>query len=98
MLGWLESSKAATSAAVYAVQHDVDAGEMASVAKSYVGARLPQLARDCLQVHGGIGYTWEHDLHLYLRRLESNRALYGSPEHHLDRIADIIGCSATAEA
>ncbi len=94
MLGWLESSKAASSAAVHAVQHDVDADEMTSVAKSYVGARLPQLALDCLQVHGGIGYTWEHDLHLYLRRLESNRALYGSPEQHLDRIADLLGVSA----
>jgi len=91
MLGWLESSKAATAAAVRAIQHDVDAAEMASVAKSYVGDRAPRIARDCLQVHGGIGFTWEHDLHLYLRRIESNRALYGSPEQHLDRLAGIIG-------
>jgi alkylation response protein AidB-like acyl-CoA dehydrogenase len=91
MVGWLESAKAATAAAVQAVQHDVDAAEMTSIAKSYVGTSTPRIARDCLQVHGGIGYTWEHDLHLYLRRLESNRALYGSPEQHLDRLGGIIG-------
>jgi alkylation response protein AidB-like acyl-CoA dehydrogenase len=81
-----------------AVQHDTDAAEMTSIAKSYVGAHAPRLARDCLQVHGGIGYTWEHDLHLYLRRIESNRALYGSPEQHLDRLAQIIGLSAARGA
>jgi alkylation response protein AidB-like acyl-CoA dehydrogenase len=95
MLGWLESAKAVSVAAVQSVQRDVDASEMTSVAKAYVGTHLPQLARDCLQIHGGIGYTWEHDLHLYLRRLESNRALYGSPEQHLDRLAAIIGLSTT---
>jgi alkylation response protein AidB-like acyl-CoA dehydrogenase len=91
MVCWLESAKAVTVAAVNAVQHDIDATETTSIAKSYVGAHTPRIARDCLQVHGGIGYTWEHDLHLYLRRIESNRALYGSPEQHLDRLADVIG-------
>jgi alkylation response protein AidB-like acyl-CoA dehydrogenase len=91
MLGWIESSKAVTGAAAAAVHRRIDAAELASAAKSYVGTHAPLVTRGCLQVHGGIGYTWEHDLHLYLRRVESNRALYGSPEQHLDRLATIIG-------
>ena len=91
MVLWIESSKAATEAAVAAVAHDVDVSRMASVAKAYIGQKSVDLVRDCLQIHGGIGFTWEHDIHLYLRRVESNRALYGSPEHHLDRIAGLVG-------
>jgi alkylation response protein AidB-like acyl-CoA dehydrogenase len=91
MLGWLESSRAVTLAAARAVDRDVDAAELSSAAKAYIGGLAPLITRGCLQVHGGIGYTWEHDLHLYLRRVESSRALYGSPEQHLDRVAEIIG-------
>ena len=91
MLGWLESSRAVTLAAARAVDRNVDAAVLTSAAKAYVGEHAPRITRGCLQVHGGIGYTWEHDLHLYLRRVESNRALYGSPEQHLDRVAEIVG-------
>jgi alkylation response protein AidB-like acyl-CoA dehydrogenase len=91
MIGWIESSKAVTAAAAAAIpQGGVSATELASAAKAYVGTHAPLLVRSCLQIHGGIGYTWEHDLHLYLRRIESDRALYGSPEHHLDRLATLI--------
>ena len=44
-----------------------------------------------MQLHGGIGVTWEHDLHLYLRRTTVNRATYGTPEEHADRIATGAG-------
>jgi alkylation response protein AidB-like acyl-CoA dehydrogenase len=91
MLLWLESAKAAALAAINAVQSDVDAGYWASLAKSYIGDRCPAIARDCLQMHGGIGYTWEHDLHLYLRRVESNALIYGRPDQHRDRLADAVG-------
>jgi alkylation response protein AidB-like acyl-CoA dehydrogenase len=43
--------------------------------------------QDCVQLHGGIGVTWEHDLHLYLRRTTVNRVTYGTPEEHADRVA-----------
>ena len=43
-----------------------------------------------MQFHGGIGVTWEHDLHIYLRRATVNRALYGSPEQHRDRLFDLL--------
>lgn len=91
MLLWLESAKAATVAAVKAVQFDVDALHQSSLAKAYVGDRCPVIVRDCLQMHGGIGFTWEHDIHLFLRRVESNAAIYGSPDYHRDRIAGVIG-------
>jgi len=73
------------------VQHDVGAAEASSVAKSYVGEHCPVILRECLQLHGGIGYTWEHDLHFYMRRVESNAALFGGPAYHQDRIAGILG-------
>jgi alkylation response protein AidB-like acyl-CoA dehydrogenase len=91
MLLWLESSKAITDAAVKAVQFDADASHAASRAKAYLGEHCPVIVRECLQMHGGIGYTWEHDTHLYLRRVETNRALYGGVDYHLDRLAPAIG-------
>jgi alkylation response protein AidB-like acyl-CoA dehydrogenase len=91
MLGWIESSKAGTAAAAAEAQRGgAAATELACAAKAYIGTHAPLVARSCLQTHGGIGYTWEHDLHLYLRRIESDRSLYGSPEQHLDRLATLI--------
>ncbi len=43
-----------------------------------------------MQVHGGIGYTWEHDLHLYLRRAVASEALLGPTAWHQDRLADLL--------
>ena len=67
------------------------ASEIASIAKAYVGDAGTQLAQMCLQAHGGIGFTWEHDLHFYLRRLAADRVLYGDPEWHRERICRIHG-------
>jgi len=91
MLLWLESAKAATVASLKAVQSELDAMSMACIAKSYVADRCPVILRECLQLHGGIGYTWEHDLHLYLRRVETNAAIYGGADYHRDRLAATIG-------
>ena len=91
MLLWLESGKAATVASLKAVQAETDATSMACVAKSYVADRCPVILRECLQLHGGIGYTWEHDLHLYLRRVETNATIHGGADYHRDRLAPTIG-------
>ena len=91
MLLWLESSKAATVAAVNAVQTGRDALNAARVAKAYVAARCPAIIRDCLHMHGGIGFTWEHDIHLYLRRVDTNTALHGGVDEQLDALAPAIG-------
>ena len=67
---WFEACKATTNAAVAAVADRSPDAEMAvSVAKSYVGEHAAGMLQDCVQLHGGIGVTWEHDLHLYLRRV-----------------------------
>jgi alkylation response protein AidB-like acyl-CoA dehydrogenase len=47
-------------------------------------------AQDAIQVHGGIGFTWEHDLHLYLKRARSGSVLWGTASQHRRRIADLI--------
>ncbi len=77
----------ATAAARSAARHDDDATENMLAAKSYIGAVATEMIQDCVQLHGGIGVTWEHDIHLYLRRATVNRAMYGSPSEHRDRLA-----------
>jgi alkylation response protein AidB-like acyl-CoA dehydrogenase len=85
---WLESAHAITVDATRAVQDGTpDAGEIVRVAKAYVAERCPELIQDCIQMHGGIGVTWEHDLHLYLRRVVVNRQTYGDPLHQRDQVA-----------
>ena len=67
-----------------------DAEELVSAAKAYIGEYGAELVQDCVQLHGGIGVTFEHDLHLFLRRATLNRALYGTPADHRQRIADLV--------
>jgi alkylation response protein AidB-like acyl-CoA dehydrogenase len=84
---WFEACKAATDAAISEVAARSPGAEMAvSVAKSYVGEHAPRMLQDCIQLHGGIGVTWEHDLHLYLRRVMLDRSLFGTPEDHNLRV------------
>ena len=67
------------------------AAELVSVAKSYIGDHGPAILQDCVQLHGGIGVTWDHDLHLYLRRVVEDRAQFGTPRDHRHRVAGLIG-------
>jgi alkylation response protein AidB-like acyl-CoA dehydrogenase len=84
---WFEACRATTRAAVAEVAARSPSAEMAvSVAKSYVGERAPGMLQDCVQLHGGIGVTWEHDLHLYLRRVTLYRSMFGTPEDHNLRV------------
>jgi len=90
MRTWLEACHAATQSAAEAVQATAEtAAELVSVAKAFVGERSLVILQDCVQLHGGIGVTWEHDLHLYLRRATLNQALYGTPRDHRLRLADL---------
>jgi len=80
---WLEACRATTAAAVAELAVDSPtAGVAVSVAKSYVGEMAGAIVQDCVQMHGGIGVTWEHDLHLYLRRVTLYRSIFGTPEDH----------------
>jgi alkylation response protein AidB-like acyl-CoA dehydrogenase len=84
---YLETCKAAAAAAAAAVQAAApDAAEVASMAAAYIGDTACDIAQECLQVHGGTGYAWEHDLHLFLRRVRSNSLLFGEPAWHRERV------------
>jgi alkylation response protein AidB-like acyl-CoA dehydrogenase len=85
---WIESAHAITVDATRAVQAGAaDAAEVSRIAKAYVGERCPELIQDCIQMHGGIGVTWEHNLHLYLRRVVVHRQTYGDPMQQRDQVA-----------
>ncbi len=89
---WLEACHATASAALRAIAASAaDAPRLARVAKAYVGDHAPEIVQDCIQMHGGLGVTWEHDIHLYLRRVATNRMLYGEPREHRAAIADLSG-------
>jgi alkylation response protein AidB-like acyl-CoA dehydrogenase len=98
MMSWLEASHAVSAAACAAVQRESDeAPELVSAAKAYIGQYGVELLQDCVQLHGGIGVTFEHDLHLFLRRVIVNRALAGTPADHLQRIAGVVDRRAGEE-
>jgi alkylation response protein AidB-like acyl-CoA dehydrogenase len=59
-------------------------------AKAAAGEVARRILKDGAQIHGGIGYTWEHDLHLYLRRATTDEDMFGTTSWHLDRIADLL--------
>jgi len=85
---WLEASHAIADEAAAAVAADrADGAKLASAATAYIGERGSELLQDCVQLHGGIGVTFEHDLHLYLRRHTLNRGMYGTPSEHRRRVA-----------
>jgi alkylation response protein AidB-like acyl-CoA dehydrogenase len=91
MKSWLEASHAVSDAAADAVADDAPlAAETASAAKSYIGEQGVELAQDCVQLHGGIGVTYEHDLHFFLRRVTLDRLLYGTPAEHRRLIAALL--------
>lgn len=79
----LEASRATADAAARAVEAcDPNAGKLARAAKVYVGDQAPEIAQGCVQLHGAIGVTWEHDIHLFMRRILVDRGLYGMPDDH----------------
>ena len=61
-----------------------------STAKAYIGDYGPCFLQECTQILGGIGLTWEHDAHRYLRRVTSNRAVGGTPEQHKERLCALL--------
>jgi alkylation response protein AidB-like acyl-CoA dehydrogenase len=70
----------------------------ASMAKAYASDAGWHVTASALQVHGGIGFTWEHDLHWFLKRAKTDGVLYGSARDHRERVAELAGMGATAAA
>jgi alkylation response protein AidB-like acyl-CoA dehydrogenase len=90
MKTWLEASHGIADAAADAVEDgDPDVDRLLSAAKAYIGEYGAELMQDCVQLHGGIGVTYEHDVHLFLRRHTLDTALYGTPAEHRQRITDL---------
>jgi alkylation response protein AidB-like acyl-CoA dehydrogenase len=86
----LEMSKAIVLAAAKSLGSDDGYGlEAASIAKAFVGDAGVDLAQNCFQIFGGIGFTFEHDQHLYLRRLTTDAALFGNPAWHRERLCQL---------
>lgn len=91
MLATVKGARAATYYAAMALDADAaDASVASSAAKAFTGEGVSTLAGEALQTHGGIGFTWEHDLHLYLRRAKVDEALFGAPTEHHERIVTLI--------
>jgi alkylation response protein AidB-like acyl-CoA dehydrogenase len=63
----------------------------ASMAKVAAGDCQRLLAKEGIQIHGGIGFTWEHDVHLLVKRIKASEALFGTSASHRARIADLLG-------
>src|SRR4051812_34438094 len=70
----------------------------ASMAKAYASDAGWNVTAGALQVHGGIGFTWEHDLHWFLKRAKTDGVLYGSARDHRERVAELAGLGTTAAA
>jgi alkylation response protein AidB-like acyl-CoA dehydrogenase len=87
MLWWLDGARLASRNAAEALDGDGDAAHLVAVGKACASDYTARIAGESLQLHGGIGFTWEHDLHLYLRRIKADEALFGDAEHHERRIA-----------
>jgi alkylation response protein AidB-like acyl-CoA dehydrogenase len=93
MLLETENSRSAVYGAAWAADADPDPDALplaASMAKAYAsdaGWRVPDAS---IQVHGGIGFTWEHDLHFFLKRGRANAATFGDARWHRDRVADLV--------
>jgi alkylation response protein AidB-like acyl-CoA dehydrogenase len=88
----IEAGHAGVAATARALQQNSpDASELASAAKAYLATEAVAGVQDCIQMHGGIGVTWEHDAHIYLRRIVTNCVLYGGPNEHRDRLCSLAG-------
>jgi len=88
MLLEVENSHAAVYYAAWALDAGADdAALAASVAKAYVGDASRKVCGEAIQVHGGIGFTWEYDLHLYFKRAKALEVQYGDAEYHRELIA-----------
>ena len=92
MLAQVESARSAAYYAGWTVSEDNEERSlMASLAKSYCSEAYFAAAAENIQIHGGIGFTWEHDAHLYFKRAKSSELLFGDPSFHREKIADQLG-------
>ncbi|MEU1180783.1 acyl-CoA dehydrogenase family protein [Streptomyces sp. NPDC005820] len=91
----VESARAAAHYALLAAESEApDLPAVASLAKAFCSDACVQATAENIQVHGGIGFTWEHPAHLYLKRAKTSQLLFGDPAYHRELLAQRIGMEA----
>jgi alkylation response protein AidB-like acyl-CoA dehydrogenase len=91
MLVYTESSRSAAYYAAYAIQEGIPEARLAvSVAKAYASDAYREVGNRAIQVHGGMGFTWENDVHLFYRRAKASEVAYGDANFHRERIAKLV--------
>lgn len=99
MLVDLEHARSTAYHAVWAISDGSDDPALAaSIAQATASAAFSRIAADTIQVHGGIGFTWEHQAHLYFKRAATDAALLGTAEQHRARVADMVLDTAVADS
>jgi alkylation response protein AidB-like acyl-CoA dehydrogenase len=88
---WVENAKSVVYYAAWALDSDApEASRAASMAKAYCSEMYTRVTADGVQVHGGIGFTWDHNIHLYFKRAKSSEVLLGNATWHRERTAALI--------
>ena len=88
----VESAKAAARRAAREIADDgPELAELAAIAKAWCSDTYTHAAATSLQIHGGVGFTWEHSAHLHLKRAKTDELLFGDARHHRSRLADVLG-------
>jgi alkylation response protein AidB-like acyl-CoA dehydrogenase len=91
MLVEVENSKSITYYAAWAMDEGAPEGPLAvSMAKAYVSDAYRRVSAAGIQLHGGIGFTWEHDLHLYFKRAKGSEFTFGDATYHRERVAQLV--------
>ncbi|OMC32350.1 acyl-CoA dehydrogenase [Mycobacterium sp. GA-1841] len=94
----LEHARSTAYHAAWALTDGTDDPALAaSIAQATASAAFAKIAADTIQVHGGIGFTWEHQTHLYFKRATTDAALLGSAEAHRSRVAELVLDDASVE-
>jgi alkylation response protein AidB-like acyl-CoA dehydrogenase len=97
MKSWVEAAHAISDEAAAAVTAATPtAASLVSAAKAYIGDAGGELMQECVQLHGGLGVTFEHDVHLFLRRHTLNQTLYGTAVQHRARLTDLAELQESA--
>jgi alkylation response protein AidB-like acyl-CoA dehydrogenase len=91
MLVYTESSRSAAYYAAYAIQEGIPEARLAvSVTKAYASDAYREVGNRAIQVHGGMGFTWENDVHLFYRRAKASELAFGDAAFHRERIAKVV--------
>ncbi len=95
----LENVKSLVYYAAWALDEGAeDAALAAAMAKALASETVPRIIADAIQLHGGVGFTWEHDLHLYFKRAKASEVTFGDASFQRELVAGKLGLEAAAAA